>query len=95
MPCLAIKLLSVTTKKRNESEIQKQQMFYLNENKMSDMQSNQNLLTQLESQQALIISMKTKLNEQTATAELLLNNNMNESAVKVDNDRYNEGYNFK
>ncbi len=57
---------TIIERQKLENELQKQQLFYLNENKINDLQSNQNLLTQLESQQALIISMKMKLNEKSA-----------------------------
>lgn len=57
-----------------DNELQQQQLFYLNENKISELQSNQNLLTQLESQQALIISMKKKLNEKENQLRQALDN---------------------
>ncbi len=57
---------TIIERQKLENELHKQQLFYLNENKINDLQSNQNLLAQLESQQALIISMKMKLNEKTA-----------------------------
>lgn len=50
-------------RQRLDHELQQQQLFYLNENKINDLKGNENLLAQLESQQDLIINLRTKLNK--------------------------------
>lgn len=54
---------NIIERQRHDHDLQQQQLFYLNENKINDLKSNENLLAQLESQQEQIGNLKTKLNK--------------------------------